>query len=91
MHFEWDEDKEKRNITKHGIDFSMAALVFYDENRLEWYDERHSDEEDRFIAIGQIGNVTVILLVVYTDRGDAIRIISARKATKKERRQYDGT
>ena len=91
MHFEWDEEKEKRNIIKHGIDFSMAALVFYDENRLEWYDERHSDEEDRFITIGQIGNVTVILLVVYTDQGDAIRIISARKATKKERRQYDDT
>ena len=55
MLFEWDESKEKRNIVKHGLDFSTAALIFNDVNRLEWFDERHSEQEDRYITIGEIG------------------------------------
>ena len=86
MLFEWDENKEKINISKHGLDFSTAALVFRDQNRLEWFDELHSDYEDRYITIG----IAVVLMVVYTERGDAIRLISARKATKQERRMYYG-
>jgi hypothetical protein len=90
MLFEWDENKEKINISKHGLDFSTAALVFRDQNRLEWFDELHSDYEDRYITIGEINGIAVVLMVVYTERGDAIRLISARKATKHERRMYYG-
>ena len=88
MIFEWDDEKEKINIVKHGIDFSTAALVFRDENRLEIYDEAHSDYEDRYITIGIIDGVTCVVMVVYTEREEAIRLISARKATKHERRMY---
>lgn len=88
MLFEWDENKEKINISKHGLDFSTAALVFRDQNRLEWFDELHSDYEDRYTTIGEINGIAVVLMVVYTERGDAIRLISARKATKQERRMY---
>lgn len=90
MLFEWDENKEKINISKHGLDFSTAALVFRDQNRLEWFDELHSDYEDRYITIGEINGIAVVLMVVYTERGDAIRLISARKVTKQERRMYYG-
>lgn len=89
MIFEWDSDKEKININKHGLDFSTAARVFKDENRLEIFDELHSDLEERYITIGMIDNITYIVVVVYTERGEAIRIISARKATKNERRMYN--
>ena len=88
MQFEWDDEKDKINKLKHGIDFTTAARVFKDENRLELYDELHSDEEDRYITIGAIDGVTYIVMVVYTEREEAIRLISARKATKNERRMY---
>lgn len=88
MQFEWDDNKEKINLSKHGIDFSTAALVFQDENRIEFYDEAHSKDEDRYITIGQINGVAIIVMVVYTERGDTIRLISARKATSQERRRY---
>ena len=58
MQFEWDDEKEKINIVKHGIDFTTAARVFKDQNRLEMYDEAHSDTEDRYITIGIIDGVT---------------------------------
>ncbi len=86
MKFEWDEKKEQINIRKHGIDFKTASHVFLDERRIEYYDEAHSSVgEDRFITIGSARKVMVI---VYTEREDALRIISARLATKKERRIY---
>ena len=88
VRFEWDDNKEQINIAKHGIDFTTAARVFEDKNRLELYDEAHSDIEDRYITIGEINGVAIIVFVVYTERGDAIRLISARKATKQERRAY---
>lgn len=56
--------------------------------RLELYDDVHSDTEDRYITIGEINGVAIIVFVVYTERGNAIRLISARKATKQERRAY---
>lgn len=89
MIFEWDSEKEKININKHGLDFSTAARVFMDENRLEIFDELHSDLEERYITIGMIDNIAYIVVVVYTERGEVIRIISARKATKNERRMYN--
>lgn len=88
MYFEWDDEKEKINIIKHGIDFATAAYVFKDENRLEYFDEIHSDTEDRYITIGLIDGVAYLVMVVYTEREEAIRLISARKATKQERRKY---
>lgn len=91
MVFEWDENKEKINLAKHGIDFSTAALVFGDVNRIEMFDAVHSEYENRYITIGEIHGVAIVLLVVYTERGETIRLISARKATKQERRKYYGT
>lgn len=88
MNFEWNEEKEKINISKHGIDFSTAALVFNDYNRIEKYDNAHSINEDRYITIGTINKIAVIVMVVYTERKDTIRIISARLATKREKEAY---
>ena len=87
LHFEWDEKKAEINLEKHGISFETAAKVFLDEDRLEIYDEVHSTEEDRYITIGRAGE---ILFVVYTERTPKIRLISARRATPKERRLYYG-
>ena len=67
MLFEWDDEKEKINIAKHGIDFETAARVFKDENRLELYDEAHSDTEDRYITIGIIDGVAYLVMVVYLE------------------------
>lgn len=83
--FEWDEEKARQNIIKHGIPFETAAKVFLDENRIEIFDEAHSITEDRFITIGLAEEV---LFVVYTERHPKIRLISARLATSKERRVY---
>lgn len=88
MQFEWDDEKEKINILKHGIDFTTAARVFKDENRLEMYDGAHSDFEDRYITIGIIDGVAYLVMVVYAEKEKAIRLISARKATKQEGRIY---
>ena len=80
---------KKINIFKHGIDFTTAARVFKDDNRLELYDEEHSDAEDRYVTIGIVDGVAYLVMVVYTEREEVIRLISARKATKQERRMYD--
>ena len=88
LNFEWDEEKEKLNIKKHGISFSTAALVFDDEDRIEIYDAIHSLDEDRYITIGSVGK---ILFVVYTNRDSSIRLISARLANERERRLYYGS
>ena len=88
MKFIWDQDKYERNIRLHKINFETAALVFADPYRIEKFDEKHSVTEDRFIVIGEIANTMFVVMLVYTDRDDAIRIISARKATPQERREY---
>ena len=85
LQFEWDEEKAAANLRKHGIDFRDAARVFDDEYRKEYYDVAHSDKEDRFNIIGLVDDV---LFVVYTERRDIIRMISARPATRHERRLY---
>lgn len=82
---EWDDRKNEINKRKHGISFETAAHVFEDINRIEYFDEAHSADEDRFIVLGLVSKV---LFVVYTDRGDATRIISARKATEAETEVY---
>lgn len=88
LRFEWDEDKNQRNFEKHGIDFETAMLVFNDMQRIEIYDFEHSTEEDRYNTIGMVNDV---LFVVYTERKDNIRLISARLATKTERSLYYDT
>ena len=88
MLFEWDDEKERINVAKHGIDFSTAALVFGDDNRIEKYDELHSINEDRYITIGKINGSAVVVMVVYTERKNSIRIISARLATRLEEEAY---
>lgn len=85
MKFEWDLEKNKSNKEKHGIDFETAALVFKDEHRIEIYDAEHSENEDRYDTIGMVNE---ILFVVYTERKENIRIISARLATEEERSIY---
>ena len=90
MQFEWDDEKDRKNIAKHGISFRTAILVFKDHNRLEKYDDVHSLDEDRFLTIGEIGGTFMVVTVVYTDRPEAIRIISARRATKAEKEEYYG-
>ena len=84
---EWDDNKNRINIQKHGISFETAALVFADEERIEYYDKLHSHDEDRFIVLGCVQG---ILYVVYTMRDEASRLISARMATPTERRIYYG-
>ena len=81
----WAPEKEKQNLRKHGIDFSTAALVFGDRQRIDLYDQKHSKIEDRYIVIGRSEK---IMFVVYTIRNDEIRLISARLASKTERGIY---
>ena len=84
---EWDVNKEKINIQKHKVSFRTAALVFADVNRIETYDSEHSLYEDRYMTIGMVNSVVV---VIYAERCKGIRIISARKATAEEREIYYG-
>ena len=85
MQFEWDGAKNKINQRKHGISFETASKVFSDPNYIELYDSEHSIEEDRYIAIGLVED---ILFVIFTERKQSIRLISARLATETERRYY---
>jgi uncharacterized DUF497 family protein len=88
VRLEWDESKDDANRKKHGVSFEEAGALFTGGHEyLEIFDDAHSDEEDRFIAIGPLPRGVV--LVIYTERdGDTIRIISARWATKREADQY---
>ncbi len=86
MRYQWDRNKALTNLNKHGVDFADAVSVFSDELAITIFDDRF--EEERFITIGM--DVLIrILVVVYTLRDDEIRLISARKATRNERRQYE--
>ena len=91
MKFEWDKYKEKTNIQRHGITFEEASYVFADPFALNKYGSRHSEDEDRWILLGKTLN-EIILVVVHTfryyDGNELVRIISARKATKREKQAY---
>ncbi len=86
MRYQWDRNKALSNLNKHGIDFADAVSVFSDELAITIFDDRF--EEERFITIG-IDLLNRILVVVYTMRDDEIRLISALKASKNERLQYE--
>lgn len=90
MNFTWDNDKAKANIQKHGISFEEAKTVFDDYDALQIYDPDHSEDEDRFILLG-MSEILRILVVChcYREEDETIRIISARKASKNEQKQYD--
>lgn len=88
LKFEWDPEKEEENINKHNVSFPEASTIFYDNNSITIEDESHSFHEQRYITIG-CTNYGKLLTVCATDRGDFIRIISARKATRQERTTYE--
>ncbi|MGP8155495.1 MAG: BrnT family toxin [Candidatus Acidiferrales bacterium] len=88
MYFEWDPAKAGRNRRKHRISFEEAATVFGDALALTYPDPDHSTSEQRFITIG-MSNRNRVLVIAHTDRGDGVRIISARRATRHERNRYE--
>ena len=94
LRFVWDEDKNRKNILKHGISFNIAAQVLDDDLRLEYPDPEHSQDEERYLTIGLVHDV---LTVVYCERDNVssgetdIRIISARLATRLERNAYNNS
>jgi uncharacterized DUF497 family protein len=87
IEFEWDSEKERENIRDHGVNFTDASYVFYDYGRMERHDDDSSDGEDRWQTMGFFKDV---LFVVFTERADVTRIISARVAEPFERRIYYG-
>ena len=89
MEFEWDDKKADSNFKKHGVRFSEAVTIWRDEGAVEMHDPEHSRIEDRWVRLGY-SNRARVLVVVYCEKieGDRIRIISARKATSMEGRQY---
>jgi uncharacterized protein len=91
MRFEWDPTKATSNAKKHRVTFEMAKTVFYDDFAVQFFDEEHSFDEERFLLLGMSSNAK-LLLVCHCERegGDVIRIISARKATESEARHYRG-
>lgn len=88
LQFEWDEAKAAANVHKHGVSFEEAITIFGDPNSITIFDAEHSNAEDPFIDIG-LSVSGRVLVVVYTERGSRIRIMSYRKATPAERRQYE--
>ncbi|HHT9125825.1 MAG TPA: BrnT family toxin [Candidatus Brocadiia bacterium] len=85
---EWDKQKAKRNLTKHKVSFEEAATIFSDTLSLTIGDPLHSDDEERFVTIGE-SSQRRLLVVVHTESSNNIRIISARLATPKERKSYE--
>ena len=88
MKFEWDGDKAARNLSKHGVSFKEAETVFDDSLYIDFYDPDHSEDEARYLIVG-ISNRRRSLIVSYTERGDSIRLISAREVTRSEREAYE--
>jgi len=87
--FEWDEQKNKINQQKHGISFEEAQSVFFDDYAIQFWDEDHSEGEDRFLLLGLSDQLRILIVVHYFREKDSIiRILSARKATKNESQEY---
>jgi uncharacterized protein len=92
---EWDPVKAKQNLSKHGVSFEQAATVLLDPSAVNLYDGEHSQDEERWVTLGRSAHGT-ILVVVHTfdeqpDDNVRVRIISARRATKREQRRYEAT
>lgn len=88
MEFEWDDDKSESNLHKHGVSFPEAQTVFADPLALTGYDPDHSDQEDRYVTMGTSLEGR-LMVVAHTDRDGKVRIISAREASRRERRDYE--
>ena len=89
IHFKWDNTKSIANEKKHGVSFQEASTVFSDELAIEFYDNNHSDWEDRFLLLGLSNRLNMLLVCYcYRETERIIRIISARKATKNESKYY---
>ena len=87
--FEWDEKKNRANIRKHGVTFEEAMTVFFDDNAILFDDPEHSDREERFLLLGMSTEANVMIVCHCCRQSDTvIRIISARKATRKEEQRY---
>ena len=91
INFEWDEAKAVANLKKHQVSFEEAKSIFYDEFGVQFFDDEHSKEEERFLMLG-MSSAAKLLIVCHCERehGATIRIISARKATKRESAFYRG-
>ena len=89
MNFAWDENKRRSNLLKHRVDFADAVGVFYDDNAVTVEDPDHYQEQ-RFITLGMDYRLQMLVVVNMQKDGNIIRIISARKADHKERKQYEG-
>jgi uncharacterized protein len=92
FHFEWDPAKARQNARRHRVTFEQGATVFLDPNALSLFDEQHSDEEERWLILG-LDQTGVLLVISHTYHEEAensarVRLISARKATKSETKQY---
>ncbi len=89
LHFEWNEAKNEANAKKHGVFFEEAQTVFFDEDAFQVFDPEHSDQEDRFLLIGRSFHLRVLMVChCFRSSEEIIRIISARKATARERNIY---
>ena len=90
LNFDWDEKKNSSNFRKHGVTFDEAKTVFADELGRLIHDPDHSEEDDRFILVGMSSHLRLLVVCHCEISSDTIRIISARKAEKNERKQYEG-
>ena len=89
IRFDWDETKNGANIKKHGVSFDEAQTVFLDENAIRYFDPDHSQDEDRFIMLGMSFKLRILVVChCYRSSNSIIRIISARRANKKEAQDY---
>ena len=88
LKFEWDKRKAVLNIKKHGVSFENAATAFGDPLSVTIHDPKHSDDEDRFLLLGETQDKKLVV-VAHTDRKDTIRLINARPATRQERKDYE--
>ena len=87
--FEWDEKKEWANLKKHGVSFAEASTVFYDEHAVQFFDPDHSRKEDRFILLGLSFRLrTLVVCHCFRESDMVVRLISARKANRKEEQEY---
>ena len=89
MRFEWDPEKAKRNLKKHGVSFDEAVTAFYDPLSATFSDSDHSEGEQRYITIG-FSSQRRLVVVAHTEREEIVRIISARLATTHERKRHEG-
>ena len=88
MQFDWNENKAASNLSKHGVSFEEAKTVFEDPLYVDFYDPDHSQDEERYLIVGE-SNRGRLLIVSYTERGELIRLISARELTRTERQIYE--